>query len=136
MDTEGTRQLIHRFLEARAANDYDGVYEVLADDAEWFPPRSAQIGPFHGREEVAKALVGGAAGAILDYSTIKREVRKVLVDGDSAAVQLTLTAQTVKGKNYENEYCWVYTCRGDRIQQLDEYADTLHAGRIFGWISE
>ena len=95
MDNEGTRQLIHRFLESRAANDYDGVYEVLADDAEWFPPRSAQIGPFHGREEVAKALVGGAAGAILDYSTIKREVRKVLVDGDSAAVQLSLTAQTV-----------------------------------------
>ena len=136
MDTEGTRQLIHRLLDARAANDYDGVYAVLADDAEWFPPKSAKIGPFHGREEVAKALVGGAASTILDASTIKRDVRKVLVDGDSAAVQLTLTAQALSGKAYENEYCWIYTCRGDRIQQLDEYADTLHAGRIFGWISE
>ena len=136
MDTERTRQLIHRLLDARAANDYEGVYEILADDMEWFPPRSAPIGPFHGREEVAKALVGGAASTALDLSTIKRDVHKVLVDGDFAAVQLTLTAQTVNGKAYENEYCWIYSCRDDRIQRLDEYVDMLRAARIFGWISD
>jgi ketosteroid isomerase-like protein len=133
METDGTRKLIHRYLEARAANDYDGVYELLADDVEWFPPQTAPVGPFRGREEVAKALVGGAAGTALDVSTMKRDIHKVLADGDSAVVQLTLTAQSLKGKSYENEYCWIYSCRDDRIQRLDEYVDTLHAGRILGW---
>jgi hypothetical protein len=34
MDTESTRKLIHRFLEARTASDHAGLYELLADDAE------------------------------------------------------------------------------------------------------
>lgn len=136
MDTERTRQLIHRFLEARGANDYAGVYEVLADDAEWFLPHSSPIGPFRGRENVARALVEGAASNSLDVSTIRRQVHKVLVDGDSAAVQLTLTAQTVNGNAYENEYCWMYTCRDDRIQRVDEYVDMLRAARTLGWISD
>jgi ketosteroid isomerase-like protein len=62
MDTESTRQLMHRFIEARAASDYAGLYELLADDAEWRLPASAKFGPFHGREEVAKALAGGVSG--------------------------------------------------------------------------
>jgi uncharacterized protein (TIGR02246 family) len=136
MDTDATRQLIQRFLRARADNDYDAIFELLADDAQWSPPASSSLGPYTGREEVAKALAGGAAGAILDVSTIKRDVRKVVVDGDTAVVQQTTSAKTVKGLDYVNEYCWIYTFENGRIRVLDEYADTLLAARIFGWVAE
>lgn len=29
------------------------------------------------------------------------------------------------GVPYNNEYCWVFTVRGDKIARLDEYCDTL-----------
>jgi uncharacterized protein len=136
MQTEATRALIQRFIEARASNDAATINDLLTDDAVWYAPVSAKIGPFKGREDVAKALTGGAAGAILDVSTIKRDVRSVIVDGDRAVVQQRLTATARNGNDYANEYCWVYTCRDGKVQLLEEYADTLHAGRIFGWIKD
>ena len=136
METEATRTLIRRFVEARAGNDATTIAELLADDAVWHAPASAKIGPFNGRDEVVKALTGGAAGAILDVSTIQRDVRSVIVDGDRAVVQQRLTATARNGNAYANEYCWVYTCRDGKVCLLEEYADTLHAGRVVGWIKD
>jgi uncharacterized protein (TIGR02246 family) len=136
MDTESTRQLVSRFIEARSAGDTATMAELLTDDAVWQPPVSVGFGPFRGKEEVVKALAGGAAGKLFDLATMKRTVRKIMADGDSAAVQQTLTATTRKGKPYENDYCWVYVCRDDKVAHLDEYADTLNAARIFGWVDK
>ena len=136
METEATRTLINRFLEARSDNDAARLAELLADDAAWYAPASASIGPFHGRDAVVKALTGGAAGAILDVATIKRDVRSVIVDGDRAVVQQRVTATARNGNDYANEYCWVYTCRDGKVQLLEDYADTLYAGRVFGWIKD
>ena len=136
METEATRELVRRFVDARAENDAATIAELLADDAAWYAPASANIGPFNGRDAVAQALTGGAAGAVLDVSTIRREVRSLIVDGDRAVVQQRLTAKARNGNDYANEYCWVYTCRDGKVQLLEEYADTLHAGRVFGWIKD
>jgi uncharacterized protein len=136
METEATRALIQRFVDARADNDAATLAELLTDDAVWHAPASANIGPFSGRDAVVKALTGGAAGAILDVSTIKRDVRSLIADGDRAVVQQRLTATARNGNDYANEYCWVYTCRDGQVQLLEEYADTLYAGRVFGWIKD
>ena len=136
METQATRALIERFLEARANNDAATLGELLADDAEWYAPVSAKIGPFKGRDAVVKALTGGAAGVILDVATIKRDVRALIVEGDRAVAQQRLTATARNGSDYANEYCWVYTCHDGAVQLLEEYADTLYAGRIFGWIKD
>jgi ketosteroid isomerase-like protein len=136
MDTEATRKLVLRFLEARAANDSAALSELLTDDAEWRPPPGASIGPFRGRENVVKALAGGVAGQLFDLSTMRRDVRKVVVDGDTAGVQQRLTATTKSGAEYSNEYAWFYTCRDGKISLLEEYADTLRAARILGQIKD
>jgi len=134
MNTEETRALIARYLEARGANDAAALDSMLTDDAEWHLPVSAGAGPFVGREKVVEALTGGVSGKMFDLSTIKREPWKVIVDGDTAAVQQKLSATTVKGAEYINEYCWVYTCRDGKVARMVEYADTLHAGRVLGWV--
>ncbi len=134
MQTEETRALIARYLEARGANDAAALDSMLTDDAEWHLPVSAAAGPFVGREKVVEALTGGMSGKMFDLSTMKREPWKVIVDGDTAAVQQKLSATTLKGAEYINEYCWVYTCRDGKVARMVEYADTLHAGRILGWI--
>ena len=134
MQTEETRVLIARYLEARGANDAAGLDSMLTDDAEWHLPVSAGAGPFVGREKVVEALTGGVSGKMFDLSTMKREPWKIIVDGDTAAVQQKLSATTLKGVEYINEYCWVYTCRDGKVARMVEYADTLHAGRVLGWV--
>jgi uncharacterized protein len=134
MKTEETRALIGRYLEARAANDAPALDALLTDDAEWHLPRSADAGPFIGREKVLEALTGGVSGKLFDLSTTKRDAWKVIVDGDTAAVQQKLSATTLQGAEYVNEYCWVYTCRDGKVARMVEYADTLHAGRVLGFV--
>ena len=134
MKTEETRALVERYLEARAANDAAALDALLTDDVEWHLPRSAGAGPFAGRPQVLEALTGGVSGKLFDLSTMKRDAWKVIVDGDTAAVQQRLTATTLKGAEYVNEYCWIYTCRDGKVARMVEYADTLHAGRVLGFV--
>ena len=135
MDTESTRALVTQFLAARAAGDLAGITAALADDATWILPQSSTFGPFQGRDEVAKALGGGVSGTLFEAGSIRREVRKMVVEGDTAIVQQRLSARTRAGVDYVNEYVWVYTCRDGRIARLEEYADTLYAGRAFGTVA-
>jgi ketosteroid isomerase-like protein len=134
MDTETTRQLVRRFLDARAANDRDAMAELLTEDAGWYPPPSTRLGPFEGREAAVAALGGGAIGKVLDVNTIKRTVHRIIAEGDTAVVLQRLEGDLLAGGGYRNEYVWIYTCRDGRIARLDEFTDTLYAGRTFGWV--
>ncbi len=134
MQTDETRQLVQRFLTARAANDADTILTLLAEDAEWHPPASMKLGPFHGGAKVTKALTGGAVGKFLQVDTINRDVHHLIVEGDTAVALQRMQAKTVGGEDYINEYAWVYHCADGKIARLDEYADSLHAARLFGLI--
>ena len=79
-------------------------------------------------------LTGGAIGRIFDLSTLKREVHHLIVEGDTAVALQRLTATTVKGVPYENEYAWVYHCRDGKIHRMDEYVDSFKAAKIFGMV--
>lgn len=134
MDTAATRNLLEQFLTARSSGDAAAITALLGEDAVWRLPKSANFGPFEGRDAVAKALAGGVTGTLFDMSTLRRDVHKVVVEGDTAVVQQRLSATTLQGREYINEYCWVYTCRDGKIVLLEEYADTLHAARVFGTV--
>ena len=63
------------------------------------------------------------------------EVRRTVVDGDVAVVQQRLTATAkATGSLYDNEYCWVYVFRDGQIVVMEEYADTIVAGRAMGFL--
>ncbi|MPY91743.1 MAG: DUF4440 domain-containing protein [Acidimicrobiia bacterium] len=135
MDTEATRQLVQRFLEARAANDAGAMTALLSEDASWYPPPSMGIGPFEGRDAAVAALAGGAIGKVLDVDTIERTLHKIIADGDTAVALQRVTGKIRKGGDYRNEYAWVYTCQDGKITRLDEYADSLYAARAFGLVT-
>ena len=109
--TEALMKIHERFLDAHARGDVEAISKLLSEDVQWQLPRSAGVGPFRGVEEVSRALAGMAAGNWLDVSTISRDVRNIVIDG---------------------EYCWVYTCRDGLISEIHNYTDTLYAFRLFG----
>ena len=135
MNTAETRELVERYYAALTTGDRDTVLECLAPDVVWEPPGTAMVGKMAGAEDVARALGSRVIKETFDISQpFKLEVRKMTVEGDTAIVQQRLTA-TAKdtGLEYDNQYCWVYTCAGGRITYMEEYADTLYAARQMGW---
>ena len=135
METSETRALIESYYQALSAGDRDTVSALVADDCRWVPPASAPFEPIDGGDEVVAALMGGVIREMFDLSQpFAVEVRSMIVDGDKAVVQQRLTATAKStGRPYDNQYCWVFTCRNGAIVHMEEYADTALANEIMGW---
>ena len=133
METEDTRRLIEEYYATLPTGDRAKLASLLAEDVEWYPPESAPLPPVKGREAVTAELGGDTPKRIFQMRTFRLTVHKMIADGDTAVVQQAISATTRDGKQYDNEYCWVYTCRDGRIAQMMEYADTRKAAAIFGW---
>jgi ketosteroid isomerase-like protein len=133
MTTEDTRKLIENYYATLPTGDREKLGALFSEDVEWYPPETAQLGPFKGRASVAAELAGDTPKKLFSMRTFKLTVHKTVVDGDTAVVQQAISAQTRDGKQYDNEYCWVYTCRDGQIARIVEYADTRKAAGIFGW---
>jgi ketosteroid isomerase-like protein len=135
METSETRQLIEAYYSALTSGDRDGVAALVADECRWVPPATAPFGPVEGGDAVVAALTGGVVREMFDLSKpFGLEVRSTIVDGDKAVVQQRLTATARgTGRAYDNQYCWVYTCRDGKIVHMEEYADTSLAKDVMGW---
>lgn len=104
---------------------------MVTDDVEYLLPSSLGIEPLSG-EPAIDALAGATTGRFFDLSTIKREVTRITIDGDVAAVEQTMTGTTLQGKDYSNNYVWIYELRDGKFARLIEHVDTLAAARILG----
>jgi ketosteroid isomerase-like protein len=133
VDTEATRRLVKTYYDTLPTGDRKKLASLLSRDVEWIPPASAPFERVRGADEVARQLGGALVKAVFDTKTFGVTLRKMVVDGDTAVVQQTLSARTLEGRHYENEYCWVYTCRDGKISRIEEYVDTWKAARILGW---
>ncbi len=136
METEQTRELIKRYY-ASLTKGRAALAELLSDDCEFHPPATAQAGVVRGRDEVATLLSGKLVKESFDLSQpFDLQVQRTVVDGAVAIVQQRLVATAANGNPYDNDYCWVYECRDGVIVRMDEYADTLKAARIMGWLND
>jgi hypothetical protein len=61
---------------------------------------------------------------------MQTEIRRLYGDGDTVVVELTNRAKTAKGRDYENEYCFVFEIEGGKIRRVREYTDTAKAKAI------
>ncbi len=135
METNETRELVERYYTALTTGDRDTLMDCLDPDVVWEPPGTANVGKTVGATEVARALGSRVVKETFDITKpFGLDIRKMIVEGDTAVVQQRLTATAkATGNDYDNQYCWVYTCDEGRITYMEEYADTLYAARQMGW---
>jgi ketosteroid isomerase-like protein len=138
MSTEETRTLIEDFYAALQKADRPRLLELLAPDAVWIPPVAAPVERTEGAQAIVDALGGQIVRQTFDLSKpFALEIRRIVADGDVAVVQQRLTATAkATGLDYDNQYCWVYEVRDGRIAVLEEYADTIVAGRAMGFLDQ
>lgn len=130
METDVSRRLVLDYFQAVASGDNPVLANVLADDVEWIPPPSAPLdGPFRGREIVLEAM-HRAGERFFDLASARAQIRKLVAEGDTVVVLYSFCCTASNGRDYANEYVWVFTCAGGRIVRMEEHSDTLRFQRI------
>jgi ketosteroid isomerase-like protein len=103
--------------------------ELFAEDGVWWNglPLAHPEGrtEHRGRDEIRRLLPSQNTKSTAEIADVV-----MLADGDYVVRQQTFRAKTVKGKQYENTYCFVFrfTERGE-IAYLTEHWNTWHAYR-------
>ncbi len=129
MSIEQNKEIARKTWEAAVKGDIDTATANISDEVSWLLPSSVNPGgPLKGKQAVAgffKSLGTAFPGGL------KTEIRRVYGDGDTVLMELTNRGQTAKGKQYENEYCFVLEFEGGKIRRVREYTDTAKVKEIF-----
>ena len=129
--TETNRALITTAFEGLRHGDPSHFMPLFAEDIEWrVMGSSAWSKHAKGLANVERDLVGPLfarfAGPYLNIPEL------ILADGDHVVVLAKGDAETVEGKRYANDYCFVFRMRDGRIVEVREYMDTILADAALG----
>ena len=121
--TEETRKIVFEYLGAQAQGDGAKMAALLADDVQWTPPAAAGLGAPKGRDAVLAAM-GGAGAKFFDLATMKVDVKWIVADGDRVVMRTHNACKAANGRDYSNEYVWVYRVADGRIVEIEEHVDS------------
>lgn len=129
--TETNRTLITRAFEGLRHGDPSQFMPLFDEDIEWrVMGSSAWSKHAKGLANVERELVGPLfarfAGPYLNIPEL------ILADGDHVVVLAKGDAETVEGKRYANDYCFVFRMAEGRIVEVREYMDTILADAALG----
>jgi ketosteroid isomerase-like protein len=63
---------------------------------------------------------------------LKSEFRRVYADGDTVMIEMTNRGKLFNGRDYENEYCFVFEVEAGKIRRVREYVDTQKVKELIG----
>jgi RNA polymerase sigma-70 factor (ECF subfamily) len=105
---EEQREMISRFWQAVVAGEMEGLMNLLAEDITWWSDGGGKVSaarrPLHGRDEVARFVLGIARQAPPDLSIDVAEV-----NGQQAVIM------RIAGKVY---YVWMFDMHGGLIREV------------------
>jgi ketosteroid isomerase-like protein len=127
MSVEQNKDTARRMWEAAVRGDIETASASLSDEVSWLLP-GATTGPLKGKQ----ATVGFFKSLGQAFPTgMTTDIRRVYGEGDTVVMELTNRGQTAKGRQYENEYCFVLEFEGGKVRRVREYTDTAKVKEIF-----
>ena len=107
----------------------DVFFEHVADDVDWTVMGTHPLaGDYHTKANFLTHTFG-RLNKILNEGVILR-VTNVLVDGDSAAVEMESLSTALNGKPFNNRYCWIVYFSNGTIVQVRAYLDSELVQRL------
>jgi uncharacterized protein len=123
MTAEEKKEFVTRTWTAFGTGDIKGAFANMDDNVSWLIPGNLPgvSGLKKGKDEILKFMSG--VGGVFPEG-IKSEFRRVYCDGDTVIVELTNRGKASNGKQYENEYCFVFELENGKVRRIREYLDT------------
>jgi ketosteroid isomerase-like protein len=104
-------------------------FEHVADDVNWTVVGTHPLaGTYHTKADFL-AHTFARLDKILKQGVVLR-VSNILVDGDSAAVELESLSTALNGKPFDNRYCWVVHFSDGTIVEVRAYLDSALVQRL------
>ena len=129
MGIEQNKELVTKTWNAFVKGDIKTAFDNMSDQVSWLVPGSIpNVSGVHKGKESIVAFLRAIGPAV--PNGMQTEIRRVYGDGDAVLVELTNRAKTAKGRDYENEYCFVFELEGGKIRRIREYTDTAKAKAI------
>jgi uncharacterized protein len=97
----------------------------MSDEISWLIPGNLEISGL--RKGKAAILEFARNAAKIFPGGLKSDLNRVYADGDTVIVEMTNRGKVFNGKDYENEYCFVFEIEAGKIRRVREYVDTQKA---------
>ena len=129
MSVEANKELVAKTWDAFAKGDIKTAFANMSDEVSWLIP--GNLPNLSGLRKGKAAIVEFARHAAKIFpSGLKSEVKRVYGDGDTVIVEMTNRGKVFNGKDYENEYCFVFEVEAGKIRRVREYVDTQKAKEL------
>jgi len=136
MTREEMKDRAVKLLHATARGDVVMVRQLITDDFHFQFMQKASTWSADGREISAKLdkdnylAYGVPVSNQITRDGMHFTVELVLVDEPYVVIFGHSNATSLKGKPYNNTYCWRMRFSGDGISDFQEYCDTHHAYEV------
>ena len=131
MRTAENKETIRRIYAALEHGDRSVFGASVHPDYIWrFPGHCSWSKRFSGQEEVRSRLLKPLFA--LFATEYKAKAINLIAEGDTVVAEVRGDVQTKTGKRYNNEYCFLFRFRGDKIAEIVEYCDTALEERVLG----
>jgi ketosteroid isomerase-like protein len=107
----------------------DAFFEHVADDVNWTVMGTHPLASTYHTKSSFLAHTFGRLDKILKEGVVLR-VTNVLVDGDSAAVEMESLSTALDGKPFDNRYCWIVHFSDGTIVEVRAYLDSALVQRL------
>lgn len=123
---ERNKRIIERAFEGLARADAAAFLDAMADEITWIIMGQSRVsGRYEGKAAIQNELVPALfANFASDYRNYAEEI---IADRDRIVVLARGEVKTVRGEDYNNEYCFVFRMRDGKIVEVREYCDTALA---------
>ncbi|OQS13452.1 hypothetical protein B0T36_19860 [Nocardia donostiensis] len=117
-------------MDALVHADRKPLFDAMADEVTWRWMGTSQWSKsFEGKQAVLGELFGGVDESLSDSYSV--QVHKILADGDHVVVEHTGSNATPDGRQYNNNYCWIFAFKDGLITEIREYMDTQLVSETF-----
>ena len=129
MSVEANKELVKTTWNAFVKGDIKTAFANMSDEISWLIP--GDLPNLSGlRKGKAGILEFARSASKIFPSGLKSEIKRVYADGDTVIIELTNRGKVFNGKDYENEYCFVFEVEGGKIRRVREYVDTQKAKEL------
>ncbi|MBM7061049.1 nuclear transport factor 2 family protein [Pseudomonas sp. UL073] len=116
MSTDNNKALILNYMELVAAGDIDAALNLAADDATFWHPMAGT----HNKEQLREQFK--QLGTLM--SSFSSKVVSITAEADRVSVEVEAQAETTTGRQYKNQYHFMFVIRDGKISESREYVDS------------
>lgn len=138
MTNRTSKTVVTDAWRAFASRDPARISACFTEQAEWIAPvanaTATALGITNhmvGRDAIVRFLCEDFPR--LFVANVSVDFRGIYSEGNVVIVEETMKATLSNGRQYENEYCFVFSVLGEQISGVREYMDTQRGARcVFG----